>query len=67
MDKGNNMLITKNNNNTLIKNQNKSSTNIKNKIIYPNKSSLNFKLLSNMPKDALYKLSRNLSKNLNIY
>ena len=64
IDKGNNMLITKNNNNTLIKNQNKSSTNIKNKIIYPNKSSLNFKLLSNMPKDALYKLSRNLSKNL---
>ena len=45
-----------------IKNRIKSNTNIKNKPIYSNKSSLNFKLLSNVPKEVLFKLSKNISK-----
>ena len=47
-----------------IKNQNKSSANLNRKIINSNKSSLNFTFLSNVPKEILYKLSRNISKKL---
>jgi len=47
-----------------IKSHVKSSTdiNINTKPIYANKSSLNFKLLSNVPKEVLFKLSNNISK-----
>jgi len=47
-----------------IKSHVKSSTdiNINTKPIYANKSSLNFKLLSNVPKEVLFKLSKNISK-----
>ena len=49
-----------------IKSHVKSSTdinlNINSKPIYTNKSSLNFKLLSNVPKEVLFKLSKNISK-----
>ena len=47
-----------------IKNQNKSSTNLNRKEMNSNKSSLNFTFLSNVPKEVLYKLSRNISKTL---
>ena len=53
------------NNNSL--NQNKSSTNLNRKVINSNNSngnSLNFTFLSNVPKEVLYKLSRNISKTL---
>ena len=47
-----------------IKNQNKSSTNLNRKVINSNRNSLNFTFLSNVPKEVLYKLSRNISKTL---
>ena len=46
----------------ILKDQNKSSSSIKRKIIYPNKSLLNFQLVSGVSKEKLVKLSRNLSK-----
>ena len=49
-------------NNGSIKNTNKNSNIITNKQIYSNKSSLNFKLLSNVPRELLFKLSKNISK-----
>ena len=56
------------NNNTInsenIKHQNKSSTNLNRKVINSNRNSLNFTFLSNVPKEVLYKLSRNISKTL---
>ena len=45
-------------------NQTKSSSSMKRRIIYMNKSSLNFELVSGVPKEKLEKLSRNLSKTL---
>ena len=47
-----------------IQNQTKSSSSMKRRIIYVNKSSLNFELVSGVPKEKLEKLSRNLSKAL---
>ena len=49
-------------NNESIKNHFKSNTNIYGKPIFTNKSSLNFKLLSNVPKEVLFKLSKHISK-----
>ena len=51
-------------NDILIQNQTKSSSSMKRRIIYVNKSSLNFELVSGVPKEKLEKLSRNLSKAL---
>ena len=51
-------------NDILIKNQTKSNSSMKRRIIYMNKSSLNFELVSGVPKEKLEKLSRNLSKTL---
>ena len=45
-------------------NQTKSNSSMKRRIIYNNKSSLNFELVSGVPKEKLEKLSRNLSKTL---
>ena len=58
---------TQDKNKKTIENQNfrnhiKSNTNIYEKPIYANKSSLNFKLLSNVPKEVLFKLSKHISK-----
>ena len=58
---------TQDKNKNTIENQNfrnhiKSNTNIYEKPIYANKSSLNFKLLSNVPKEVLFKLSKHISK-----
>ena len=47
-----------------VPNQFKSSSRIRKKVIFLNKSSLNFKLLSGVSKEKLEKLSRNISKNL---
>lgn len=49
--------------NDITESQIKSSKSVKKKVIYLNKSSLNFKLVSGVSKDKLVKLSRNLSKN----
>ena len=51
-------------NEIFIQNQTKSSSSMKRRIIYVNKSSLNFELVSGVPKEKLEKLSRNLSKTL---
>ena len=51
-------------NEIFIQNQTKSSSSMKRRIIYMNKSSLNFELVSGVPKEKLEKLSRNLSKTL---
>ena len=54
----------KKSNEIFIQNQTKSSSSMKRRIIYMNKSSLNFELVSGVPKEKLEKLSRNLSKTL---
>ncbi len=46
----------------ILQDQNKSYSSIKRKMIYPNKSLLNFQLVSGVSKEKLVKLSRNLSK-----
>ena len=50
--------------NDIIPNHNKSNTTLKRKVIYTNKSTLNFQLVSGVSKEKLEKLSRNLSKTL---
>jgi len=49
--------------NDIVENQIKSSKSVNKKVIYLNKSTLNFKLLLGVSKEKLVKLSRNLSKN----
>ena len=48
--------------NSLNQNQIKSNSSTKRRVIYQNKSSVNFNLVSGVSKDKLVKLSRNLSK-----
>ena len=70
LKKLNRYLINENNpkkgnlSNDIIPNHNKSNTTLKRKVIYTNKSTLNFQLVSGVSKEKLEKLSRNLSKTL---
>ena len=59
--------ITKIINNENIRNQNKSITNINNinsKAKFSNENSLNFKFLSKVPKEVLFRITKNISKTL---
>ena len=51
-------------NDELKQNKTEDNKSLKKKLIYTNKSSLNFKLVSGVSKDKLVKLSKNLSKSL---